>query len=86
MKDAKADVWLTLPGINQFSDGKTLVQRHSIVSAATRHEAAEAGDRRQYRVWQSATDAARRLMGKDKSRINPQGPAVPADFADTSRY
>ena len=53
---------------------------------ATRHEAAEAGVRRQYRVWQSATDAARRLMGKDKSRINPQGPAVPADFADTSRY
>lgn len=53
---------------------------------ATRVEAEHEGNERQWRVWQCASDAARRLMGKDKSRINPQAPAVPKDFADSSTY
>lgn len=53
---------------------------------ATRAEAEHAGHRRQQRVWDRATDAARRLMCKDKSRINPQAPVVPKDFADSSTY
>lgn len=53
---------------------------------ATRAEAEHEGNERQWRVWQCASDAARRLMGKDKSRINPQAPAVPKDFADSSTY
>lgn len=53
---------------------------------ATRAEAEHEGNERQWRVWQCATDAARKLMGKDKSRINPQAPAVPKDFADSSMY
>lgn len=53
---------------------------------ATRAEAEHEGNDRQWRVWQCATDAARKLMGKDKSRINPQVPAAPKDFADSSRY
>lgn len=53
---------------------------------ATRAEAEHEGSARQWRVWRCATDAARRLMGKDKSRINPQAPIVPKDFADNSTY
>ena len=55
---------------------------------ATRAEAEHEGNERQWRVWQCATDAARRLMGKDKSRTdfaNPlPGPAP--GFADSSTY
>lgn len=52
----------------------------------TRAHAEHEGNERQWRVWQCASDAARKLMGKDKSRITPQAPAVPKDFAGSSTY
>lgn len=50
---------------------------------ATRAQAEANGTTRQYRVWHRATEAARKLMGKDKSRAAPQ---VPPSFADSSQF